>query len=219
MSGTVAIQVTHNFETAHRLPFLVGKCQSLHGHSWKVLITFTAYQHQTGMNQSGISLEYGVLKKLVRGWIDEHLDHGTMIGVKDELLPALVEDRHTKLFVFGDLGWLDIAAEEEGLSSYKPVVQSRGAERNYSELPWPTVEATARMLAERLQEAIDLTFKDTLWIEAVSLAETATNSAVWIPNGADDDRFARFDERLYATPTQATMASAFADSEIMRAGE
>lgn len=218
MSGTASIQVKHNFETAHRLPFLSGKCQSFHGHSWEVLITFTAYQHQTGMNDHGISLEYGLLKKVVRTWIDDYLDHGTMIGVKDALLPHLIDDMHTKLFVFGDLGFLDIAAAEEGRTSYKYAITT---DRNYTTLPWPTVEATARMLAERLQEAVDLTFKDTLWIEAVALRETAVNSALWIPNGADDGRFDRFEERLYATPAQAIapLTSPLAEGEIARAGE
>lgn len=205
--GTVSVQVSHNFETGHRLPFLGGKCENLHGHSWNVLITFTAYQHPTGMNEYGISLEYGLLKKLVRRWIDTYLDHGCMLGLDDPLTPTLLE-AGSKLFVFGADG-------DSELDSFPNQLQ----DAFYSELPWPTVEATARMLAERLQKAIDEAFGDILWIEAVNLTETATNSCVWIPNGTNSDRFARFDERLYATPTQAAIASTFAEGEIKRAGE
>lgn len=194
MSGHVSIQIDHNFETAHRLPFLGGKCTNLHGHSWKAKITFTAWQHETGMNDFGVSLEYGLLKKVVRGWIDEHLDHGAMLGVKDSLLPALL-DQGSKVFVFGDTNWLDIPAEEEGRTSYKFAISD---DRNYARMPWPTVEAVARMLAEKLQAAVDQAFNGILWIEAVNVMETATNFSLWIPSREGDDRFARFDERFYA---------------------
>lgn len=79
-----AVTVRHNFETAHRLPHLPGKCQSLHGHSWWTAITVTAPHLD-----DGLVLEFGPFKHAVRAWIDEHLDHGVMLGPTDPLAPLL----------------------------------------------------------------------------------------------------------------------------------
>lgn len=82
---THLVTVRHNFETAHRLPHLQGKCQSLHGHSWWASVTVSGPELA-----DGILLEFGPFKKALRGWIDQHLDHGTMLGPDDPLRFALL---------------------------------------------------------------------------------------------------------------------------------
>lgn len=79
------VTVRHNFETAHRLPHLEGKCKSLHGHSWWVEVTASAPQLAAG----GVLTEFGPFKAGLRKWIDEHLDHGSMLGPDDPLVPLL----------------------------------------------------------------------------------------------------------------------------------
>ncbi|MEU1815163.1 6-carboxytetrahydropterin synthase [Streptomyces roseifaciens] len=79
-----AISVKHNFETAHRLPHLPGKCQNLHGHSWWAEVTAEA-----PALDGGLVVEFGPFKRQLRRWIDEHLDHGLMLGPDDPLLPVL----------------------------------------------------------------------------------------------------------------------------------
>jgi 6-pyruvoyltetrahydropterin/6-carboxytetrahydropterin synthase len=78
------VTVRHNFETAHRLPHLPGKCQSLHGHSWWAYVTVAAPTLASGM-----LVEFGPLKAALRTWIDDHLDHGSMLGPDDPLVPLL----------------------------------------------------------------------------------------------------------------------------------
>lgn len=95
---TATITVSHNFETAHRLPHLPGKCVSLHGHSWWTDITVTAPEPDT----DGVVIEFGAFKKALRAWIDEHLDHGVMLGSGDPLLGPLL-DSGTKVFLVP--GW------------------------------------------------------------------------------------------------------------------
>lgn len=80
------VTVRHNFETGHRLPHLPGKCQNLHGHSWWTEITAEAPDLH-----DGLVVEFGPFKKQMRRWIDEHLDHGLMLGPDDPLLPALLQ--------------------------------------------------------------------------------------------------------------------------------
>ena len=79
------VSVAHTFEAAHRLPHLPGKCVSLHGHSWRVEVTVTAPRP----DRNGIVVEFGAWKKALRSWIDQHLDHGTMLGADDPLIGAL----------------------------------------------------------------------------------------------------------------------------------
>ncbi|MEU0273182.1 6-carboxytetrahydropterin synthase [Streptomyces sp. NPDC006307] len=79
-----SITVRHNFETGHRLPHLPGKCQSLHGHSWWAEVTAEAPSLA-----SGLVVEFGPFKQQLRRWIDQHLDHGLMLGPEDPMLPVL----------------------------------------------------------------------------------------------------------------------------------
>lgn len=87
------ITVSHNFETAHRTPKLPGKCQSLHGHSWWAHITLACPE----LKSDGTIIEFGILKKEVRRWIDDHLDHGTMLDPDDPLFDILNDDGHCKV--------------------------------------------------------------------------------------------------------------------------
>ncbi|GAA0632256.1 hypothetical protein GCM10010174_61590 [Kutzneria viridogrisea] len=86
------ISVAHSFETAHRLPHLPGKCESLHGHSWWAEVTVTAPRLAAGM-----VVEFGPFKSALRRWIDDHLDHGVMLGPDDPLVGVL-RQHGTKLY-------------------------------------------------------------------------------------------------------------------------
>ncbi|MFF4777459.1 6-pyruvoyl tetrahydropterin synthase family protein [Microtetraspora fusca] len=92
-----SVTCRHNFETAHRLPHLGGKCQSLHGHSWWAEVTILA----PGLSEDYTVAEFGLFKAAMRGWIDAHLDHGAMLGHRDPLVSAL-RSAHSKVFVFGE---------------------------------------------------------------------------------------------------------------------
>ena len=82
MTHTATIR--HNAEAAHRLPFIPGKCENLHGHSWWFEVTVEAPELA-----AGIIVECGAFKAKFRQWVDEHLDHGAMLGPEDPLLPVL----------------------------------------------------------------------------------------------------------------------------------
>jgi|SRR6185503_3986766 len=154
--STTQITVKHNFETAHRLPFLGGKCDSLHGHSWWV--TFTIYNMQEDMNGgvdvNGIAAEYGNVKKVIREWIDRYLDHGSMLGKNDLLVKQNAP--LGKVFIFGE-----------------------GIVHGYMNKPWPTVEAVAEMLCMKVQQTLDEVFQG-LFIDRVELQETHVNGVVYI---------------------------------------
>ena len=79
---SIDISVNHHAEAAHRIPILGGagaKCRNVHGHSWRIRWTFST----AGLDLEQV--EFGAIKKTVRGWIDEHFDHGFACGPDDEL--------------------------------------------------------------------------------------------------------------------------------------
>lgn len=107
---TSSIAVRHKMETAHRLPFLGGRCTNIHGHSWQLEWTFTG-----PLDQAGILTDFGPLKKWLHSWVDAHLDHGAMLGATDTLLGAFINEG-SKVFTFGsddlarDLPWPTVEA-------------------------------------------------------------------------------------------------------------
>jgi 6-pyruvoyltetrahydropterin/6-carboxytetrahydropterin synthase len=105
------IAVRHNFETAHRLPHLEGKCQSLHGHSWWAEITVAS-----PVLRGGILVEFGPFKKAIREWIDTNLDHGTMLGYDDPLLPVL-RGHGCKVYEFDHWPTVEEVASEIGFKA------------------------------------------------------------------------------------------------------
>lgn len=108
MSRGVAVR--HNFETAHRLPHLGGKCYNLHGHSWWCEVVVVS----DGLTPDGLVVEFGDFKRAVREWIDTNLDHGAMLGQQDPLLPVL-RAADSKVYPFE--GWPTVEAVAEKLAA------------------------------------------------------------------------------------------------------
>ncbi len=74
----------HRFESAHRLiKGYQGNCSNVHGHSWVARF----FSKSVGLNQFGMVRDFSDFK-LIRKWIDEILDHATIVCVDDH---ALVE--------------------------------------------------------------------------------------------------------------------------------
>lgn len=141
---SVLLEVSHNAESAHRLPFIGGKCMNIHGHSWGL-----TFQIDGEIDADSVIADFSVVKKIVRNWVDEHLDHGAMLGVGDPLCEVFLK-HGSKTFVFG-------------------------VDTPY---PWPTVEAVALMLAEEIQPRLVDTFPGLAILE-VRVQETAVNAAIW----------------------------------------
>ncbi len=150
-----SVSVRHNFETAHRLPHLAGKCVNLHGHSWWMEATVAAPRLHRGT-----VVEFGAFKGQVRSWIDTHLDHGAMLGADDPLAEVLTAHR-SKVFRFG-------------ASDPAP------AERFAEGLAHPTVEAVAELLARVIDQALRaLSGAAGAFVREVVVSETHVNTAGW----------------------------------------
>jgi 6-pyruvoyltetrahydropterin/6-carboxytetrahydropterin synthase len=82
------------FEAAHRLPHHGGKCKHLHGHSYRVEVQVEAVVDPS----TGISVDFGDMKPLGK-WIDDYLDHATLVWRGDSPLLSFLSDGGQKHFI------------------------------------------------------------------------------------------------------------------------
>jgi len=91
------------FEMAHRLKSEKGhfypkeKCGSLHGHSIKVTIVATLAGQN--LNEYGFVTDFSDFK-ILKNWIDENLDHATLVGGNDHDLIDFLKTQGDRLFIF-----------------------------------------------------------------------------------------------------------------------
>lgn len=85
------------FDAAHRVTQHGSKCRNLHGHRYVVEVTA-----EGALDKMGMVVDFGVVKQLVGGWIDEKLDHGTVIRQTDIAIETLCINHDWKLFVMPD---------------------------------------------------------------------------------------------------------------------
>jgi 6-pyruvoyltetrahydropterin/6-carboxytetrahydropterin synthase len=71
----------------HRLLNYDGKCRHLHGHNGRAVLTLAA-DH---LDPLGMVMDFGRLKQIVGGWIDDALDHKMILHKDDPMLPHLRE--------------------------------------------------------------------------------------------------------------------------------
>ncbi len=59
------------FDSAHKLPNYSGKCANLHGHTWKLVVTFEKEVDE----KTGMSMDFGEIKNIVNEKVIDKLDH------------------------------------------------------------------------------------------------------------------------------------------------
>jgi 6-pyruvoyltetrahydropterin/6-carboxytetrahydropterin synthase len=64
------VKIISQFGAAHQLRDFGGKCESLHGHNWKIEVYATGKE----LDQYGLLIDFGVLKKATQRVL-EALDH------------------------------------------------------------------------------------------------------------------------------------------------
>lgn len=76
-----------HFCYGHRLLNYPGKCRNLHGHNAKAEITLESDQ----LDDRAMVVDFDDIERLVKSWIDEHIDHKMLLAESDPLLPILRE--------------------------------------------------------------------------------------------------------------------------------
>jgi 6-pyruvoyltetrahydropterin/6-carboxytetrahydropterin synthase len=64
------ISITSHFSGAHRLRYLHGKCEELHGHNWKIEVSIVSNR----LGKEGVVIDFGILKQKVEKVL-KSLDH------------------------------------------------------------------------------------------------------------------------------------------------
>jgi 6-pyruvoyltetrahydropterin/6-carboxytetrahydropterin synthase len=67
----VRVKRVFEFEAAHRLPRHPGKCRTLHGHSYRLVVTV----ERPVDADSGMAVDFADLKQVVRKEVVDPLDH------------------------------------------------------------------------------------------------------------------------------------------------
>ena len=70
------------FDSAHRILNHESKCKFLHGHRYALEASFVANK----LDNLGRVIDFGLIRDLLGSWVDEHLDHNTILCRKDKNL-------------------------------------------------------------------------------------------------------------------------------------
>lgn len=76
-----------HFCYGHRLLNYTGSCRWLHGHNGLAEIKLAADQ----LDERGMVYDFTDIKRIIKAWIDEHLDHKMILHRDDPLVAALQE--------------------------------------------------------------------------------------------------------------------------------
>jgi 6-pyruvoyltetrahydropterin/6-carboxytetrahydropterin synthase len=91
------VMKTVSFCYGHRLLNYQGKCQHLHGHNADAVITLES----ESLDARGMVVDFTDIKAVVKGWLDNELDHTLLLSRDDPLLP-LLEEAGERVFVMDD---------------------------------------------------------------------------------------------------------------------
>ncbi len=82
-------QVTKHIEFCygHRLLNYDGQCRHLHGHNARVEVDLVA----DTLDERGMVVDFSDMKRQIKTWIDENLDHRMLLNRQDPILPVLQE--------------------------------------------------------------------------------------------------------------------------------
>lgn len=79
MKHRVTIEIP--FEAAHRLMNHPGKCQHLHGHSYRAFVVVGS----EFLPPNGMVVDFGDLKSTIGWWVDSNWDHNILLHWEDPL--------------------------------------------------------------------------------------------------------------------------------------
>ena len=83
------------FDAAHRIINHESKCKMLHGHRYALEATFVA----DDLDNLGRVIDFGVIREVLGGWIDDNFDHNTILSIKDkELGEKIAEITEQKIY-------------------------------------------------------------------------------------------------------------------------
>lgn len=77
------------FDAAHRIINHESKCKMLHGHRYALEASFAAKE----LDNLGRVIDFGVIREVLGQWIDDNLDHNTILSIKDKKLGETISEQ------------------------------------------------------------------------------------------------------------------------------
>ncbi len=136
------------WDAMHRIPKHESKCRAYHGHRYAAEISCSA----EALDNRGRVIDFGVVKELVGGWIDEHWDHTAILmrGDPDPAIQALAKSNEAN---GRPVFWLDAPPTAENIVAElarraEEMLELRGVEVVRIRL-WETPNCSAEWVKER----------------------------------------------------------------------
>lgn len=104
---------TFEFDAAHRVMNERVKCFNLHGHRFRVDMTFS-YNTKGSL---GYAVDFKEIKRIACAWIDEHFDHAALLNPEDSELIELCKKNGWRLHLMGMGAKGDINPSAENIAS------------------------------------------------------------------------------------------------------
>lgn len=101
------------FDSAHRVMNEKVKCFNLHGHRFRVELTFE-YNNKGAL---GYAIDFKEIKRIAGAWIDEKLDHACIVNPMDTEIIDLCKKNNWRLYIMGMGRFGDINPSAENLAS------------------------------------------------------------------------------------------------------
>ncbi len=87
------------FDAAHRIINHESKCKLLHGHRYALEASFVA----ENLDDLGRVIDFGEIYSLLGTWINDNLDHNTILSIKDKKLgDKISEETGQKIFYINE---------------------------------------------------------------------------------------------------------------------
>jgi 6-pyruvoyltetrahydropterin/6-carboxytetrahydropterin synthase len=87
------------FDAAHRIISHESKCKMLHGHRYALEASFAAKK----LDDLGRVIDFGEVRQMLGHWIDEHLDHNTILSIHDRQLgEKIAQETGQKIYYLGE---------------------------------------------------------------------------------------------------------------------
>jgi 6-pyruvoyltetrahydropterin/6-carboxytetrahydropterin synthase len=118
------LKTSASFDSAHFLAGYNGKCANIHGHRWTVEVVTGSNELQTSGEKRGMIIDFGDLKKAVKGLADE-FDHA-LIYEKGSLKAATITALNDEGFRLIEVPFRPTA--ENFAKHFHDILLSRGLE-------------------------------------------------------------------------------------------
>lgn len=88
----VSICIKLKMDAAHRIYGHENKCKDIHGHEYH----FEIYCKADELDNLDRVADFGAVKRVLKSWIDENLDHGMLLGSNDPIKRLWCEEQWTQ---------------------------------------------------------------------------------------------------------------------------